>query len=117
MKSTPEKEAPTHPFELHNILGNVWEWCEDEAGHPYPKGEAAGPGGPIAHAKGAHRSQKARADMINRVIRGGSWQSADEDCRCSARQFAYPAVHSDVIGFRVAWTPGTAQPKGASSAK
>jgi len=26
----------------------------------------------------------------------------DEDCRCSARQFAYPAVRSDVIGFRVA---------------
>ena len=78
------------------MLGNVWEWCEDEQGYVYSQD------GVVEHT-GAFRVCKGRRSyLVNRVIRGGSWESESEDCRCSVRQFAYPAVRSNVIGFRVA---------------
>jgi formylglycine-generating enzyme required for sulfatase activity len=65
-------EKLPNPWGLHDMLGNVWEWCNDyyEATY-YEKGPRANPRGPAAGQK--------------RVLRGGAWNSPAELCRPSAR--------------------------------
>lgn len=98
------KEA--NVFGLHDLYGNVWEWCED-AFDPlfYTHSQAAGPD-PVC------RTQSKR-----RVIRGGDWLSNARICRAAHRgwrdrnfrssQIAYidrfgsPSRDSTTIGLRL----------------
>ena len=88
------KKRP-NAFGLHDMEGNVWEWCEDVRDAKFfSKPEAGGPD-PVA-SSGAE----------SRVIRGGSWV---EDCRSSCRS-AYRAATDDTtaadwLGFRAAYWP------------
>jgi formylglycine-generating enzyme required for sulfatase activity len=66
---------------LYDMLGNLSEWCKDGYDKDY--------------------QQRDPADTLNRVVRGGSWQSAARDCRSARRQPSDPARNNIVIGFRV----------------
>ena len=73
---------------LYDMLGNVWEWCEDDL-RDYVEKAVNDPRGP----------EEGGAD---RVLRGGSWRSHARYVRCAFR-FAYPPGHADIyIGFRCA---------------
>ncbi|MBN2290387.1 MAG: SUMF1/EgtB/PvdO family nonheme iron enzyme, partial [Candidatus Glassbacteria bacterium] len=71
---------------LYDILGNVWEWCNDSFGE-YRGESQTNPAGP--------------ADGRNRVIRGGGWRSPYYSCRSSSRSYLDVASGGDAYGFRI----------------
>ena len=70
---------------LHDVHGNVWEWCRDWY-------DAKLPGGVDAE-------QTTQAS--HRVIRGGSWSALAVLCRTAFRNFVGPGRRSYYLGFRV----------------
>jgi formylglycine-generating enzyme required for sulfatase activity len=67
---------------LHDMHGNVWEWCQDSKG-PYP------------------RPSFLPSSDTDRVVRGGSWRSNACDCRSAYRGYGSPDNRYDDVGFRV----------------
>ncbi|MGW8398832.1 formylglycine-generating enzyme family protein [Streptomyces lydicus] len=61
---------------LHDMLGNVWDWCWD------------------VYAPEVYGSY--------RVLRGGGWFDEHWSCRASARRRSHPSFQVDDVGFRVA---------------
>ncbi len=81
-----------NPWGLYDMIGNVGEWCEDFYDDDYyGSSPLVDPTGPAVG--------KARA------VRGGSWFSSPENCRCASRLGAEPDVESELIGLRLACTP------------
>ena len=79
-----------NPWGLHDMHGNVWEWCGDWYGD-YPGGIAVDPQGP--------------ATGLFRVVRGDSWYGFAGTCRSAYRDGGDPAYGSSIIGFRVVLAP------------
>ena len=76
-------------FGLHDMTGNVCEWCEDwyDANY-YKNSPQTNPNGPD---KGTHR-----------VVRGGSWNMGPRKVLTTKRFYFRPEVELDHIGFRCA---------------
>lgn len=77
---------PSNDFGLHDMHGNLYEWCQDIFG-PYP---AKGVKDPMGPEEGDYR-----------VLRGGSWHQAGQHCRSASRLPAEPSRQEWYIGFRV----------------
>lgn len=85
-KTTPVDAFPANAWGLHDMHGNLWQWCQDSYGD-YPKTDVTDPPGP---AKGD-----------TRVIRGGTWYTGPSVCR-SARRDGFSANNRDkYYGFRL----------------
>ena len=85
--TAPVGRFPANKFGLHDMHGNVWEWCADWYDDEY---YASSPGtDPQGPSSGS-----------SRVLRGGSWRSEPSLVRCAARLHA-PDYRYDGNGFRV----------------
>jgi len=72
---------------LHDMHGNVWEWCLDRYG-PYL-------GGRVTDPKGVPSGS-------SRVLRGGSWADGAGSARSANRFDYYPGIRYYDFGFRLA---------------
>ena len=94
---TDNGDDETHPvglkkpnaWGLHDMHGNVLEWCADWyddslSGGTDPSGPSSG---------------------VDRVRRGGSWYSSAARCRAAHRFWFTPVIRSSYLGFRPALVP------------
>ncbi len=91
---------PANAFGLHDMHGNVWEWVQDciwaGGNYSYPAGQPSN--------GSAFTSGTCGNSSINRVYRGGSWNSDPQDLRSASRRGSGPRSQSIIYGFRVART-------------
>lgn len=83
---------------LHDLHGNVWEWCEDTFQRSYEDAPVDG----TAWTEGDEESE-----VGTRVYRGGSSYYPAEYCRSAGRNWDYPSYRVRSLGFRPAFSlPG-----------
>ncbi len=74
------------PFGVMDMAGNVWEWCSN--------GYSGDPG-------------KSEGDSDYRIMRGGSFMSAQEHLRNKAKIVVNPLYRYSSIGFRLVLSPAS----------
>lgn len=88
-QTTEVGSFPANAFGLHDMHGNVWEWCADCEHEDYQGAPSDG------------SSWLNDGNSEYRILRGGSWDSFPQTCR-SASHFSEDASITDKqFGFRV----------------
>jgi formylglycine-generating enzyme required for sulfatase activity len=81
-------------YGLHDMSGNVWEWCEDDW-HSNYNGAPSDGGAWVDSPRGS-----------SRVLRGGSWDNGGNVCRSADRGRSLPGLtYGGYGGFRLSRTP------------
>ena len=95
-KQTTEVDSfPANAWGLHDLHGNVWEWCADHWHDSYN----------FAPGDDQPWLIPAAADEELRLLRGGSWYFHPAVCRSAYRNDGHPDGRGFLIGFRVCCLP------------
>jgi len=90
LRPHPVGQKEANSFGLHDMQGNVWEWCRDcydEASYSTPEATRLDP----VQEEGSG----------DRVLRGGSWFQWPVACRCASRHHWTPSAGNEDVGFRL----------------
>ncbi|TVT56649.1 MAG: SUMF1/EgtB/PvdOfamily nonheme iron enzyme [Sedimenticola thiotaurini] len=87
-KTTPVDQFPPNPWGLHDMHGNVWEWCSSIYDENYTGLELKTGNNPD--------------DLRERIVRGGSWHNVPSGIRSAIRNKLLPHYHYLRVGFRIA---------------
>ncbi|NGX51423.1 MAG: Serine/threonine-protein kinase pkn1 [Chlamydiae bacterium] len=76
---------------LFDMVGNIYEWCQDWYDYNYYEVAMQRPDNPNGPLQGVYR-----------VLRGGCWKSLKDDLRCAHRHRNNPGIVNRTYGFRCA---------------
>ncbi|KYC43312.1 hypothetical protein WA1_14605 [Scytonema hofmannii PCC 7110] len=84
---------PANAFGLHDMHGNIWQWCADDWHESYES----------APSDGSVWAKKENNDNQRKLLRGGSWSDNPGYCRSAYRDWDDPVndILLNSIGFRV----------------
>ncbi len=86
--TAPVGQFRPNAFNLYDMHGNVWEWCQDGYDkNYYGQSPGADPAGPLGASA--------------RVLRGGAWVSNPLNARSAMRSGTTPGFRNYDLGFRV----------------
>ena len=100
----PVGNFPQNGYGLYDMGGNVWELCTDEYDDKFYS--VSQENNPTAGKLITFMNDDFANVNTRRVVRGGSWSSADSKLRVAGRNFLDPPATSQTTGFRCAKTPG-----------
>jgi formylglycine-generating enzyme required for sulfatase activity len=89
-RARPVGSLKPNDFGLFDMLGNAWEWCDDEFA-PYPPAPSPAQPGAVSAER-------------QRVLRGGGYFCAAPELRSAHRSECHPQISFGQAGFRVART-------------
>ena len=88
----PVGQKKANELGLHDMSGNVWEWCLDDWNSNSSKLT-------VEFSRGNDQVGS------NRALRGGSWYIRARRCRSARRDSSGPDLRDSGLGFRVALVP------------
>jgi formylglycine-generating enzyme required for sulfatase activity len=91
-EAKPVGQLKPNPWGLYDMHGNAAEWCYDYYG-AYPEGLVNDPSSPE------------KLMSLERVVRGGWFESKESWCRSGWRRRSDPGAQSKSVGFRVVLGP------------
>ncbi len=105
--TTPVGSYCPNGYNLYDMTGNVWEWCNDwyERNY-YEKGTEQNPEGTEQNPEGTEKNPTGSEKGYARIVRGGGWSGPvhvyAKYLRCSFRYFLRPESSNIYLGFRCA---------------
>jgi formylglycine-generating enzyme required for sulfatase activity len=86
-RTHPVGEKKANNWGLHDMHGNVFEWCSDRYG---------------AYSRLATSDPQGAIEGLSRVLRGSSWRHGAHYCRSASRSMDVPKSRRTDFGFRLA---------------
>ena len=90
---------PANAYGLHDMHGNVWEWCQDVYKAEY-------------YFRSPRENPRCDGEGASRVLRGGSWVTKGDALRSANRSRGWPNLSTAFYGLRVVFSAqATGAPK------